>query len=164
MTFDSVRSVLTLLLMAVLSWAVWEYKDQLVTVRAERDAALEEAYGLRIAATITAARLATAAANDAKHTQELRNARKKNEDLRLSVGSGDQRLFVQAICPVASVPASSGAAGMADGTTAELAPNARPDYFTLLDQLALSEQMILGLQDHIDTVCPKPTTTTGTAP
>ncbi len=164
MTFDSLRSVLTLVLMAALSWAVWTYKDQLVTARSERDAAVVEASGLRVAAAITGARLAQAAANDTKHTQELRNARKKNEDLRLSVGSGDQRLLVQAICPVASVPANSGAAGMADGATAELSPNARPDYFTLLDQLALSEQMILGLQDHIDTVCPKPTITTGTAP
>lgn len=164
MTFDSVRSVLTLLLLAALSWAAWDYKDQLVTVRAERDSAQNEAAGLREAARISGERLAQAAANDTKHTQELRNARKKNEDLRLSVGSGDQRLLVQAVCPVASVPASPGAAGMADGTTAELAPNARPDYFTLLDQLALSERMILGLQDHIDTVCPKPTTTTGTAP
>lgn len=163
MTFDAVRSVLTLLLMAVMSWAVWSYKDQLVTVRSERDAALVEASGLRVAAAITGARLAQAAANDTKHTQELKNARKKNEDLRLSVGNGDDRLLVQAICPVASMPASSGAAGMADGATAELSPNARPDYFTLIDQLALSEQMIRGLQDHIDSFCPKPPTT-GTAP
>lgn len=163
MTFDSVRSVMTLLLMALLSWATWTYKGQLVTARSERDAALEEAYGLRVAATITAARLATAAANDTKHTQELMNARKKNEDLRLSVGNGDDRLLVQAICPIDSMPASSGAAGMADGGTAELSPNARPDYFTLLDQLALSEQMIRGLQDHVRSFCTTPPTT-GNAP
>ena len=157
--------VLAALLFAGSTWFLFDrVLEQRDTARSERDSAQEEASGLREAARITAELLASAAANDAKHTQELSNARKKNEDLRLSVGFGDQRLLVQAICPVASVPASSGAAGMADGATAELSPNARPDYFTLLDQLALSEQMILGLQDHIDTVCPKPTTTTGTAP
>jgi prophage endopeptidase len=42
---------------------------------------------------------------------------------------------------------------VADAGTAELATNARPDYFTLRDQLALSRQMILGLQDYTRQVC-----------
>lgn len=164
MTMDSVRSVVTLLLLAVLSWAAWDYKDQLVTVRAERDSAQNEAAGLREAARITGEYLATAAANDAKHTEELSNALKTNQDLRTSVSTGDQRLFIQASCPAANVRTDSAGAGVADAGAPELAANARPDYFTLRDQLALSKQMILGLQDHIRSFCTTQLTTTGTAP
>jgi prophage endopeptidase len=42
---------------------------------------------------------------------------------------------------------------LADAGTAELAADARSDYFTLRDQLALSRQMVLGLQQHIVRVC-----------
>ncbi|MGP4922833.1 hypothetical protein [Pseudomonas lundensis] len=42
---------------------------------------------------------------------------------------------------------------MADAATAELATDARPDYFTLRDQLALSREIILGLQDHVRRIC-----------
>lgn len=136
--------------------------EQRDTARSERDSAQEEASGLREAARITAERLATAAANDAKHTKELSDALKTNQDLRTSVGAGDQRLLIQASCPNASVPASASTPGLAHAAAAELSPNARPDYFTLLDQLALSERMILGLQDHIDSFCPTPPATTGT--
>lgn len=163
------RLVVTQLLAALLvAGSTWFLFDRVLqqrdTARSERDSALEETSGLREAARISGERLAQAAANDTKHTQELRNALKQNKDLRTSVGTGDQRLLIQASFPHDSVSTSPGAAGVADGATAELSPNARPDYFTLLDQLAVSERMILGLQDHINTVCPKPTTTTGTAP
>jgi prophage endopeptidase len=42
---------------------------------------------------------------------------------------------------------------MADAGRAELAADARPDYFTLRNQLALSRQMILGLQQYVRGVC-----------
>jgi prophage endopeptidase len=46
---------------------------------------------------------------------------------------------------------------VADAGSAELAADARPDYFTLVDQLALTRQMVLGLQDHIRDVVQRPT-------
>jgi prophage endopeptidase len=51
------------------------------------------------------------------------------------------------------VSASTGAGRVADAGTAELAADARPDYFTLRDELTLSRKMTLGLQDHIRQVC-----------
>ncbi|WP_339443928.1 lysis system i-spanin subunit Rz [Pseudomonas hunanensis] len=163
------RLVITQLLAALLiAGATWLLFDRVLqqrdTARSERDSAQEEASGLREAARISAERLATAAANDAKHTKDLSNDLKKNQDLRTSVGTGDKRLFVQASCSSNAVPADPGTAGMADGAAAELSPNARPDYFTLLDQLALSERMILGLQDQIRSFCPTQPANSGTAP
>ncbi|MER2095683.1 MAG: lysis system i-spanin subunit Rz [Pseudomonas qingdaonensis] len=121
--------------------------DRLESARRERDTAQYERDGLREAARITGERLAQAAANDLKHTQELADARQKNLDLRRAVDAGDQRLFVKATCP-AAVPADAGAGSVADASPPELAADARSDYFTLRDQLALSRRMILGLQDH----------------
>ncbi|WP_185049462.1 lysis system i-spanin subunit Rz, partial [Pseudomonas brassicacearum] len=68
-----------------------------------------------------------------------------------AVDDGSQRLRVEASCP--AVPADPGAGRLADAGTAELTADARPDYFTLRDQLALSRQMILGRQQHIVRVC-----------
>lgn len=160
--------VLAALLFAGSTWLLFDrVLQQRDSARSERDTAQEEASGLREAARITGERLATAAANDAKHTEELSNALKTNQDLRTSVGTGDQRLFIKASCPAASVhaaPADPTGASVADAGAPELAANARPDYFTLRDQLALSKQMILGLQDHIRSFCTTQPTTTGTAP
>ncbi len=164
MTLSPIRLLLVVLLVGLSGWLVFDQVlQQRNTARSERDTAQNEAAGLREAARITGERLAMAAANDTKNTQELSDALKDNHDLRLSVGTGDKRLHVKASCPAASVPISPGAAGLADGGTAELSADARPDYFTLLDQLALSKQMILGLQDHVRSFCTIPPTT-GNAP
>ena len=85
---------------------------------------------------------------DLKRTEELNRAQEKNDALQRAVDAGHQRLSVRAICkPVLS--AASSASGVADAGTAELAADARQDYFTLRSQLALSKQMVLGLQDYI---------------
>lgn len=122
--------------------------------RRERDSALSEVVGLREAARISGEMLADRDAIDLQRTQELNHERAENEALRLDVAAGRKRLRVNATCHT-SVPASTSTGGVADATTAELAADARPDYFTLRDQLALSRQMILGLQDHALRVCPR---------
>lgn len=162
MTISPIRVFLVVLVTGLTVWFAFDQVlEQRNSARSERDSAQQEVSGLREAARISGERLATAAANDLKHTQELSNALKNNQALRDSVGAGDQRLRVQATCPVIDVRANTGAAGVADAGAAELSPDARPDYFTLLDQLALSERMILGLQDHIRSFCPTQTTISG---
>lgn len=162
MTLSPIRLLLVVLVAGLVGWIVFDQVlDQRNTARSERDSALSEAQGLREAARITGEWLATAAANDTKHTQELSDALKNNQDLQRAVADRNQRLLVKAACP--AVSADSSAAGMADGGTAELAADARPDYFTLRDQLALSRQMILGLQDHVRSFCTTQPTTTGTS-
>ncbi|MDR2308863.1 MAG: lysis protein [Paucimonas sp.] len=158
MTFSPLRQFLVVLLVAGAAWLAFNLLlQQRDNARSERDLAQDEAKGLREAARLTAERLAQAAALDLKHTQELSNAHQRNQDLQRAVDRGDQRLLVNATCP--AVPAHPTGAGVADATTAELTADARSAYFTLRDQLALSRQMILGLQDHVRTFCtPQPTT------
>jgi len=124
-------------------------QQQRDTARTERDAALFEASGLREAARISGEMLAERDAIDLQRTLELNHERAENDALRLDVAAGRKRLRLNATC---SAPAAS-TGGVADASTAELTADARQDYFTLRDQLALSRQMILGLQDHVRRVC-----------
>lgn len=88
---------------------------------------------------------------DQQHTEELSHARAENDRLRADVAAGSRRLLVKAACQ--AVPADSGTAGVADAGAAELAADARPDYHALRNELALSRQMVLGLQQYVREVC-----------
>ena len=118
----------------------------------ERDNAQTEVTGLREAARISGEMLADRDDIDRTRSEALNHARSENTELRRAVDAGRQRLRVNAVCR-APEPNQTGPGGVADAGTAELATDARPDYFTLRDQLALSKEMILGLQDHVRRIC-----------
>ena len=143
------------LFLVVLCLVVWigfdTLEDQRDTARRERDSAQFEVNGLREAARISGEMLAERDAIDQRNTTELNHVRTENQGLRRAVDAGTERLHIKAACP--AVPADSGTGRLADAGTAELAADARSDYFTLRDQLALSRQMVLGLQQHIVRVC-----------
>ena len=149
MTISPLRFVLLLVLAGLLAWYSFDWvADQRDTARRERDSAQSEAQDLREAARISGEMLAARDRIDLKRTEELNNANAQIDALRLDVDAGRQRLSVRAVCRP-DLSAASGAGGVADAGAAELAADARQDYFTLRSQLALSKQMILGLQDHI---------------
>jgi prophage endopeptidase len=153
MTIPPLRLVLFLLLSALLVWIAFDQvRDQLDTARRERDDVQREVTGLREAARISGEMLADRDAIDLQRTQELSHALNQNDDLRRAVDDGRQRLRLGATCSTAT-PAQPGAGRVADAGTAELTADARSDYFTLRNQLALSRQMILGLQDHVRRIC-----------
>ncbi|MCK1789648.1 lysis system i-spanin subunit Rz [Pseudomonas violetae] len=149
MTINPLRLVLLLVLASLLAWCTFDWvADQRDTARSERDSAQSEAQGLREAARISGEMLAARDRIDLQRTEELNSAQEKNDALQRDVDAGNQRLSVRATCrPVVSAASSTGS--VADAGTAELATDARQDYFTLRSQLALSKQMILGLQDYI---------------
>ena len=143
------RDALFVLLLCLAAWIGFDLlEDQRDTARRERDSAQAEASGLREAARISGQMLADRDAIDLKRTQEMNHARTETDALRRAVDADRQRLRITATCS-AAVPGTTGGTGLADAGGAELATDARSDYFTLRDQLALSRQMILGLQDYI---------------
>lgn len=154
MSFSPLR-LAPLLLVVLLVWVAFDrVTDQRDDARRERDSAQWEANGLREAARISGEMLAERDAIDQRNTKELTDALTENERLRRAVSDGSGRLLVRAACPAGgSVPATAGAARVVDAERPELAADARPDYFTLRDQLALSRQMILGLQQYVRDVC-----------
>lgn len=156
MTIPPFRLALVVMLITALVPLYW-----FIRVVDQRDEALKdlkdlksEVIGLREAARINSEMLAERDAIDQRNTAELTHALTENERLRRAVDTGGQRLRVNATCPASgSVPTAAGTARVADAGGAELAADARPDYFTLRDQLALSRQMILGLQQYALGVC-----------
>lgn len=160
MTIAPMRLAGVLLLASLLTYVLFDFvADQRDDARTERDDAVRELGsvsserdGLLEAARISGEMLAARDANDLKHIQELKNALDLNKALQRDVALGARRLLFKATCPAAPVAAHSGAGGVADAGSAELAADARSDYFTLRDQLALTRRMVLGLQDYIRTV------------
>lgn len=153
MTISPVRLVLFVLLVGLLAWVGFDLvAGQRDDARRERDTAQGELSGLREAARISGEMLAARDSIDQQRTQELNDEKGKNLHLQRAVDAGSQRLLVNATCP-AAVPTDSGAGRVVDAGTAELAADARSDYFTLRNQLALTKSMVLGLQDHILKVC-----------
>ena len=156
MTIPPLRLALIVMLITALVPLYW-----FIRVVDQRDEALKdlkglklEVVGLREAARISGEMLAERDAIDQRNTQELTDALTENERLRRAVSDGSGRLLVRATCPATgSVPTTAGTARMADAGRAELAADARPDYFTLRNQLTLSRQMILGLQQYVRGVC-----------
>ncbi|WP_025111127.1 lysis protein [Pseudomonas sp. H1h] len=149
------REALFLVVLCLVAWIGFDaLEGQRDEARRERDSAKWEASGLREAARISGEMLAERDAIDQRNTKELTDARTENERLRRAVDDGTRRLRIRATCPASgSLPTATGPGRVADAGTAELAPDARPDYHTLRDQHALSRQMILGLQQYVRGVC-----------
>ena len=139
----------TNLLSLLLFLAAWFLFNHLID---ERNRALFEVSGLREAARISGEMLADRDENDRTRTKALNHALSEINDLRRAVDGGSKRLFVKATCSPPK-PDQTGPGSVADAATAELATDARSDYFTLRNQLALSREMILGLQDHVRRIC-----------
>ena len=139
----------TNLLSLLLFLAAWFLFNHLID---ERNRALFEVSGLREAARISGEMLADRDKNDRIRTEALNHALSENNDLRRAVDDGRQRLRVKATCS-SPMPDQTGSGGVADAGPPELTADARSDYFTLRDQLALSREMILGLQDHVRRIC-----------
>lgn len=156
MTIPPLRLALIVMLITALVPLYWFIRlvDQRDEALKDLNGLKSEVVGLREAARISGEMLAERDAIDQRNSKELTDALTENESLRRAVGYGTGRLHVRAKCPAAgSVPAAAGTARVADAGRAELAADARPDYFTLRDQLALSRQMILGLQQYALGVC-----------
>ncbi|MGG2018896.1 lysis system i-spanin subunit Rz [Pseudomonas sp. S8] len=149
------REALFLVVLCLVVWIGFDaLEGQRDEARRERDSAKWEASGLREAARISGEMLAERDAIDQRNIKELTDAHTENKRLRHAVDDGTRRLRIRATCPATgSVSATAGAARVADAGRAELAADARQDYFTLRDQLAQSRQMIVGLQQYAMGVC-----------
>ncbi|POR70935.1 lysis system i-spanin subunit Rz [Pseudomonas syringae] len=148
MTISPLQLLFRTLFVGLVIWLAVDWAlDRYETVVQERNSAITERDGLREAARISGEQLAARDQLDTHHTEELNRARAQINTLQLAVADGSYRLRIKAACP--AMPGTAGTSGLADAGSAELAADARSDYFTLRDELALSRQMILGLQDYI---------------
>ena len=87
---------------------------------------------------------------DIRHSQELASAKNEINTLRDAVDSGSKRVYIKAECPKST---SNSTSSMDDATTARPTDTAIRNYWLLRERITQSEQMILGLQDYINTEC-----------
>lgn len=145
--------VLKLLISVLVVAALYFQTERLETAHQLLAYAQQELVDERAAAKSLAAMLDARQAIDSQRTEELNRAYQDNQDLQRAVADGRRRLLVKATCSRPAVPAATAAAGVVDAATSELTSDARSDYFTLRDQLALSEKQTQGLQDYVTQVC-----------
>lgn len=145
--------VLKLLISVLIVAALYFQTDRLESTQQALANALVELEDQRAAARQVASMLEARQAIDSIRTEELNRAYKNNQDLQRAVADGRRRLLVKATCSRPAVPAATSPTGVADAAAPELTSDARSDYFTLRDQLALSEKQTQGLQDYVTQVC-----------
>lgn len=134
------RSLGIILLAAGLVWAGWQaqsWRCQARTAQAIATATEEAREREQVLADAIAI-------IDSERTAERTKALEENAALRARVDAGAVRLRIRAACPVMS-PSAAGA-GLGDRTGAELAADARPDYFALRDGLTRLESKLAACQ------------------
>lgn len=134
-----------------LGWAVDHYRDNAITYKDQRDKAIEKLSLANATIKDMTIRQRDVAALDAKYTKELADAKKTISDLRRDVDSGAKRLRVAATCP--GVPKTTSTTGMDDAGAPELTPDARRNYFDHRDGIEVTDKMIHGMQEYINTQC-----------
>ncbi|WP_338803335.1 lysis system i-spanin subunit Rz [Xenorhabdus griffiniae] len=87
---------------------------------------------------------------DTQRLQELTNAKSEINQLRAAADAHPERVYIKAKCPVRQTAAS---ARVDDAVTARPTDAAVRNYWLLRERIAESEQMILGLQEFIQTQC-----------
>lgn len=135
-----------------LGWAVNHYRDNATEYKKQRDKATKS---LRLAnATIKdmQVRQRDVAALDAKYTKELADAQAENDRLRADVVAGKRRLQIAATC---SKDETTGASGLADGSSPRLTADAELNYWRLRDGIATVTKQLTGLQEYVRTQCLK---------
>ena len=90
------------------------------------------------------------AALDAKYTKELADAQAENDRLRADVVAGKRRLQIAATC---TKDETTGASGLADGSSPRLTADAELNYWRLRDGIATVTKQLTGLQAYVRTQC-----------
>lgn len=133
-----------------LGWSVNHYRDNATEYKKQRD---EKTQALNLAnATITdmTTRQRDVAALDAKYTKELADAQAENDRLRADVVAGKRRLQIAATC---SKDETTGASGLADGSSPRLTADAELNYWRLRDGISTVTKQLNGLQEYVRTQC-----------
>ena len=136
-----------ILLLALASWLSYS------SYKGEKKRADDAEQSLSLAtATITdmQTRQRDVAALDAKYTKELADANAENNRLRADVVAGKRRLQIAATC---SKDETTGASGLADGSSPRLTADAELNYYRLRSGIDRITAQVNYLQEYIRTQC-----------
>ena len=139
-------------LIGVLALLVNHYRDNAITYKDQRDKAAKNLSTANATITDMQTRQRDVAALDAKYTKELADANAENNRLRADVVAGKRRLQIAATC---SKGETTGASGLADGSSPRLTADAELNYWRLRDGIATVTKQLTGLQEYVRTQCLK---------
>lgn len=135
-----------------LGWSVNHYRDNATEYKKQRDEKTQALNLANAAITDMQTRQRDVAALDAKYTKELADANAENNRLRADVVAGKRRLQIAATC---SKDETTGASGLADGSSPRLTADAELNYWRLRDGIDTVTKQLTGLQEYVRTQCLK---------
>ena len=144
--------LLVVALIGVLAFFVNHYRDNAITYKDQRDKANKQLSLATATIKDMQVRQRDVAALDAKYTKELADAQAENDRLRADVVAGKRRLQIAATC---SKDETTGASGLADGSSPRLTADAELNYWRLRDGIATVTKQLTGLQEYVRTQCLK---------
>ena len=144
--------LLVVVLIGVLAFSVNRYRYNAITYKDQRDKAAKNLSTANATIKDMQVRQRDVAALDAKYTKELADAQAENDRLRADVVAGKRRLQIAATC---SKDETTGASGLADGSSPRLTADAELNYWRLRDGIAAVTKQLTGLQEYVRTQCLK---------
>ena len=139
-------------LLVSMAWTINHYRDNAITYKDQRDKATEKLSLANNTIDDMKVRQRDVAALDAKYTKELADAQAENDRLRADVVAGKRRLQIAATC---SKDETTGASGLADGSSPRLTADAELNYWRLRDGIASVTKQLTGLQAYVREQCLK---------
>lgn len=150
--FTAIICAVIILLLVSMAWAMNHYRDSAISYKGERDKAAEQLILANATITDMQTRQRDVAALDAKYTKELADAQAENNRLRADVVAGKRRLQIAATC---SRDETTGASGLANGSSPRLTEDAELNYWRLRDGIATVTKQLTGLQAYVREQCLK---------
>ncbi|CVA03678.1 lysis protein [Serratia marcescens] len=141
-------------LIVSLGWAVNHYRDNATEYKRQRD---EKTHALNLAnATINdmGSRQRDVAALDAKYSQELADAKAKNDALQRKLDNGG-RVLVKGKCSVPATTQTASSASMVNDGTIELSSTAGRNVLGIRAGIVSDQTALKTLQEYINTQCLK---------
>lgn len=144
--FSNIIMLIAFILFIATSWLIKENKDLkqkhlIINNQLSQQMAINSNYQSRIKQLTQM---------DNQHIQEMTNAKNEIDRLRLLAERTPERVYINAKC---SKSADNSTTSVDDAITARPSDTAIRNYWLLRERIASSKQIILGLQEYINTEC-----------
>lgn len=141
-------------LIVSLGWAVNHYRDNATEYKRQRDEKTNALNQAKATIIDMEARQRDVAALDAKYTQELADAKAKNDALQRKLDNGG-RVLVKGKCSVPATTETVSSSGMGDDAAVELSSTAGRNVLGIRAGIVSDQTALKALQEYINTQCLK---------
>jgi Bacteriophage lysis protein. len=150
----AIISAVVICLIVSLGWAVNHYRDNATEYKRQRDEKINELNQAKATITDMENRRRDVAALDAKYSQELADAKAKNDALQRKLDNGG-RVLVKGKCSVPATTETASSSGMGDDAAVELSSIAGRNVLGIRAGIVSDQTALKALQEYINTQCLK---------